>query len=46
MTAEFPAEPPASGLFEATEAAEPATPADSDFLRSLIAEAKAADSAE
>lgn len=45
MTAEFPAEPPASGLFEASEA-EPATPADSDFLRSLIAEAKAADSAE
>ena len=35
MPADFISEPPADGLFEAA-AAEPATPADSDFLSSLI----------
>ena len=36
MPADFASEPPAEGLFEATEA-ESATPKDSDFLSSLIA---------
>jgi len=35
MSADFIAEPPAEGLFEATEA-EPITPQDADFLSSLI----------
>ena len=35
MSADFVTEPPAAGLFEAPEA-EPATPADADFLASLI----------
>jgi hypothetical protein len=35
MSADFISEPPAEGLFEAIET-EPATPADADFLPSLI----------
>ena len=35
MSADFVSDPPAAGLFE-TDEAEPAAPADADFLASLI----------
>lgn len=35
MSADFISEPPAEGLFESSEA-QPAVPADADFLASLI----------
>lgn len=44
MPADFISEPPADGLYEATEA-EPTTPRDGDFLSSLIINNDDADSA-
>lgn len=41
MSADFVSDPPAAGLFETAEAeAEPAAPADADFLASLIHQEK------